>query len=241
MLKTKVYNLTGVETSEITLPEKIFGVKQNIDLLHQAVSVQMANSHYSNAHTKTRGEVAGSGHRPWKQKGTGRARVGDARTPTWRGGGTVFGPRNAHNHHLKISKPARRKAINMALSEKAANKKIIILDKIHLDNIKTSEAEKLLQKMPIKQGTILIVLAKADPTIELSFRNLPYVKILSVNSVNVYDVLKYEWLIIDKEALSKLEEFYLEKKKVAASVEVPAVIAKPKVVKKTKMPKKAVK
>jgi len=248
MTKTKIYNLAGKETSELTLAEKIFNVKPNMDLLHQAVSVQVANSHYSNAHTKTRGEVAGSGHRPWKQKGTGRARVGDARTPLWKGGGTVFGPSNVHNHHLKISKQGRRKAINMAFSDKATNKKIIILDKIHLDGIKTSEAEKLLQKMPIKEGTILIMIAKSDPAIELSFRNLPYVKILNVKSANVYDILKYEWLITDKAALIQLEEFFLGKKEIAPEIKTSTKVTKAKVTKvaanKTKskkISKKAVK
>lgn len=215
MVKTSVYNISGKIISDTALPAQIFGIKPNTDLIYQAIKVQHANARYATAQTKTRGEIAGSGIKPWRQKGTGRARVGDIRTPTWRGGGTVFGPRNDRNYSMRLPKKMRRQAIFMALSDKVKNKKLIVLDKLILKEIKTRQAEKLLQNMPIKTGTILIIISKTDPAVELSFQNLPYVKILKVNSLSVYDILKYKWLIIDKETLEKLEEIFFGKKQIA--------------------------
>lgn len=211
MIKQDIYKNDGKAEGQIQLADDIFAVKPNINLLQQAVFVQLSNARFSTAHTKTRAEVRGGGRKPWKQKGTGNARAGSSRSPIWTGGGITFGPRNDRNWSKSLSKKMRRKALFMALSSKILDKNLIVLDKINFSTVKTKNAENFLKKLPIEEGSILIIIPKSDMNVELSFRNLPYVKTLLASSLNVYDILKYDWLVVSKEAIKAIDMVYLKK------------------------------
>jgi len=209
MVKAKLYNLEGKMLGEEKLEPAIFEIKIKPGLVQQAVRTIRANARICLAHTKTRAEVRGGGRKPWRQKGTGRARVGSIRSPLWRSGGIIFGPRKNRNYTIKMNKKAKRKALFMTLSDKAKNKKILILDKLELKNIKTKEFLKILSKLPVK-NTILIIIPKSNKNIFYSTRNLPYVKTILANSLNVIDVLDREYLIMPKESLSVINKTYLK-------------------------------
>jgi len=209
MIKVKVYNSEGKEVGEEKLKPEIFEIKVSPDLVQQAVVTQLANKRLVLAHTKNKGEVRGGGRKPWKQKGTGRARVGSIRSPLWRGGGVIFGPRKNRNFKLKINKKAKRKALFMVLTDKVKEKKLVILDKFGLAKIKTKEFLKILSKLPVK-NTILVVLPKQDEKILKSSQNLPYVNCLLADSLNVYDILRHEYLLILKDSLAVIEKTYLK-------------------------------
>ncbi len=232
MTKIDIYNQTGEKASQIELNSKIFNAKVNDDLIYQAVLTQLGNARRSNAHTKTRGEVAGSGIKPWKQKGTGRARIGDIRAPHWTGGGVIFGPRNQKNYSKRFPKKMRKAALAMALTERVKEKRIIVINSLELKNIKTRDAQKALAKLPITEGNILII-AESNKNNTLSFRNLPYVKLINVNNINIYDILKFNWIIFTADSLKKLETNFTDKK-VESKPEKPAV----KTSKKTKTTEK---
>lgn len=214
MTKIDTYNQSGEKAAQIELNAKIFNAKVNNDLIYQAVLTQLNNARNSNAHTKTRGEVAGSGIKPWKQKGTGRARIGDIRAPHWIGGGVIFGPRNTKNYSKKFPKKMRKAALAMALSQRAQEKRIIVLNNLELKNIKTADAQKLLAKLPVTEGTILII-AESNKNNILSFRNLPYVKLINESNINIYDILKFNWIVFTAESLKKLESQFTGAKEVA--------------------------
>lgn len=206
MNKSDVYNMQGEKTSSLTLDERIFKHKPKMNLLHQVVTSQLANSRKPYAHTKTRGEVSGGGIKPWKQKGTGRARAGSSRSPIWIGGGVTFGPRKKRNYLQKTNKKVKKIALTMALSVAYQDKKIIIVDKIHFDKIKTKQAENFLQKLPIKEGTILMIVSESEQNLLLSTRNLSYLKTINSNCLNVLDIIKHDWIVIEREAFAKIEK-----------------------------------
>jgi len=208
MIKVKVYNQKGEVVGEEKLESKIFDIEVKIQLVQQAVKTQLANSRVAIAHTKDRSEVRGGGRKPWRQKGTGRARHGSIRSPIWKGGGVTFGPRNIRNFSLKMNKKAKRKALLMCLSDKAKNKKIILLDALKLPAIKTKEFLKIVEKLPLKKN-ILIVLPKTDQKIIKSASNIPYIDIITANSLNVIGVLKHEYLLIPKDSLKVIKQTYL--------------------------------
>jgi large subunit ribosomal protein L4 len=210
MPQITVYNQKGEKVGTTTLDPTIFAVPERPDLIHQAVVYQMSAERRPIADTKTRAEVRGGGRKPWRQKGTGRARVGSIRSPIWRGGGVVFGPTKKRNFKKKMPKKMRNLALFSALSNKLKTKKIILLDGLEFKNIKTKQVEEMLNKLPIKEGTILLVLPKLEPKIILSCHNLPYLKAITTPVLNVIDVLKYDWLIFTKDALKKIEEIYLK-------------------------------
>lgn len=210
--KIAVYNQKGEKVGMASLNPAIFALPEKPDLIKQAVLYQMAGKREPIASTKTRGEVRGGGRKPWRQKGTGRARAGSIRSPIWRGGGVVFGPRKERNFKKEMPKKMRRLALFSALSNKLKEGKIILLDKLEFKEIKTKQVEEMLNKLPIKEGTILLATEKLDPKVELSCSNLPYLKTLSPKSLNLIDLLKYDWLILTKEALKKIEETYISKK-----------------------------
>ena len=210
MVKAKVYNQSGKVIGEEKLEPRIFGVGNKPRLVQQAVRTQLANARLPLAHVKIRSEVRGGGRKPWRQKGTGRARVGSIRSPLWRRGGKSFGPRKDKNFTLKINKSAKRKALFMTLSDKAENKKIVLLDKLELPKIKTKEFLKILAKLPVKK-TILTILPKSEKNIIKSARNLSYVKTILANSLNVVDILKHEYLLILKDSLKIINNIYLKK------------------------------
>ncbi|MDO8592596.1 MAG: 50S ribosomal protein L4 [bacterium] len=219
-LKVKVYNQNAEAVGEMELSDKVFGVKVNPALVHQAVVAQMANERKVIAHTKDRSEVRGGGRKPWKQKGTGRARHGSSRSPIWIGGGVTFGPRNERNFKMRINKKMKQSAILMALSDKAANENLTVLDKLEAAEFKTKifngiidrlekAAENRQQttgKMP--KRSYLIIAEKAEEKLKYSAKNLPGVELINLNNINLVDLLKYKNLVMTKTAVEKLEERY---------------------------------
>jgi len=192
-----------VHVIQPTLNEAIFGAKTRSHLLHQAVVMQLANRRAGSAATKTKGFVRGGGKKPWKQKGTGRARSGSIRSPIWVGGGTVFGP-TPRDYSYRIPRSARREALLSALSVKQRDGHLIVVDKLELEAAKTKIMVQALAELKVTSA--LIVIAQPDPTVERSARNLPKVKVLRVDGLNVYDLLRYDHLILTEGALKLLEE-----------------------------------
>jgi len=185
------------------LNDNIFGVKTRVHLLHQAVVMQLANRRAGSAATKSKGFVRGGGKKPWRQKGTGRARAGSIRSPIWVGGGTTFGP-HPRGYAYRMPRTARREALLSALSLKKHEGKIIVVSKIELAEPKTRLMAQALAGLKIESA--LIVIAGTDPNIERSARNLPKVKVLRVEGLNVYDLLRYDHLIFTESSLRLLEE-----------------------------------
>lgn len=183
--------------------ESIFGVHVRAHLLHQAVLMQINNRRSGTASTKTRGLVRGSGRKPWRQKGTGRARAGSVRSPLWTGGGTVFGPQ-PRDYSYRLPKKARRNALVSALSLRRQEEKIIVIDKLELAETKTKLVRKVLEGLGVESA--LIVIHKPDEKVERSARNLATVKVLRAEGLNVYDILRYEHLILTESALRVIEE-----------------------------------
>ncbi|KKR02925.1 MAG: 50S ribosomal protein L4 [Parcubacteria group bacterium GW2011_GWF2_39_13b] len=208
-LRRKVYNQDGQEIEELELSEEIFGLKLNKDLIHQAVVAQMANSREAIAHVKDRSEVRGGGKKPWRQKGTGRARHGSIRSPIWRGGGVTFGPTKERNFSKKINKKMRQKALLMVLSSKAKDNELVILDDLKLNSPKTKEMAGIMKnlekaKKDIKRSS-LVVLVKKNENIVKAIKNIPKMGAIGINNLNVVDVLKYKYLIMNKEGINELK------------------------------------
>ncbi len=210
MAKAKLYNKIGEVVGEVSLIPEIFEVKANKELIHQAVVTQLANKRLVLAHTKTRHEVRGGGRKPWKQKGTGRARQGSIRSPQWKGGAVIFGPTKDVNFEKKINKKMKRKALFMVLSDKAKQEKIAILEKLELPTGKTKEMDAFMKKLALGKKTLLII-ERMNKSIVNSARNLKNVEVISANSLNVYDILNYTNLLFTESALKKAEEVYLKK------------------------------
>jgi large subunit ribosomal protein L4 len=185
------------------LKEEIFGVKARPHLLHQAVVMQLNNRRAGSAATKSKGFVRGGGKKPWRQKGTGRARAGSARSPLWVGGGTIFGPQ-PRDYSYRMPRQARKEALLSALSLKNREGKIIVIDRLEMEEAKTKLMAQALAEL--KVSSALIVIPHSDEKIERSSRNIPAVKVLRVEGLNVYDLMRYEHLILTEEALKSLEE-----------------------------------
>lgn len=205
-METKVYNQKGESVGTIELPKDIFEVKNNPELMYQVVTTQAANRRQGTAHTKTRGEVSGGGKKPWRQKGTGRARVGSNRSPIWRKGGTVFGPIKDKVFGGKINKKMRRAALEMALSAKASGNFLIVVDTISPAEPKTKIVALALANLKknidtFKTGTVLIGLPKFDSGTVKAARNLAGVKTLEVSKLNVLDVLNSRYLLLPRDSI----------------------------------------
>lgn len=212
MSKVAVYNSTGEKVSDLELNSKIFGVEKiDANLVHTAVRTQLNNARSGTSHTKNRGEVSGGGKKPWKQKGTGRARVGSTRSPLWRHGGVTFGPRSNRNWSLKLNRSAFRKAIFTVLSDKLNEKKLAIMDK--LENIsKSKELAATLTGFAGKAGLskkFVLIIPKHDENLARAARNLSNVTLLFANQLNVVDLLNHD-VIVTKEALEVMEKTYLK-------------------------------
>lgn len=192
-----------VHVTEPKLNEQIFGVKARPHLLHQAVVMQLRNRRAGTSATKSKGMVRGGGKKPWRQKGTGRARAGSIRSPIWVGGGTIFGPQ-PRDYSFRMPRKARREALLSALSVKNREGKLIVVDRFELEEAKTKLMVSALAEL--KVASALIVIAQADEKIERAARNLPKTKVLRVEGLNVYDLLRYEHLILMESALRVLEE-----------------------------------
>ena len=207
-MKIDVYNQEGEKLkTQIELNDQIFGIAPNVDLMAQYVRVYRSNQRQGTVKTKTRGEVSGGGRKPWRQKGTGRARHGSIRSPIWVGGGTVHGPQ-PKDWSLQMPKKMKRKALFSALSQKAGQEGILVLSKLELKGIKTSDLAKILSKLPVKDKA-LIALEGMNENVILSARNLSGVKTIQVKDLNAYEVLDTKTAIFSKEALKVLEETFL--------------------------------
>ena len=210
MTKIDLYNQKGEKQGEITVSDVIFTAKFNKGLVHQALLRQLSNARPGvYAHTKTKAEVRGGGRKPFRQKGTGKARQGSIRNPHWIGGGVAFGPRNIRNFQKNMPKKQRRQALFSALSLKLAENNIIALDKYEADKINTQAFMKVLQALPFEKD-VLIVLPAKNKKIEKSSHNLPFTKTILVNYLNIADLQKYEHILfIGEESVKKLEEIFL--------------------------------
>lgn len=208
MLKAPLYNQKGEKTGEISLNSAIFEIPFNRDLVHQALVRQLSMGRLVLAHAKTKGEVRGGGRKPWRQKGTGRARQGSIRSPLWKGGGVTFGPRNTRNFKKDMPKKQRRKALFVTLSEKARENKILALDKYETDKPKTKEFVAMIKKLPIEKDVLVVIAEKSD-MLQKSARNLKIVKTISAGYLNIKDLIKYDKVLFLKSALDKLEKTFL--------------------------------
>lgn len=206
-MDAKLYNQTGEVIGQVELAINIFGVKPSRGLIEQAVITQLAAKRVAISHTKTKGEVRGGGRKPWKQKGTGRARHGSIRSPQWKGGGVVHGPRSNRNYAIKMNAQSRRKALLMSLSDKAAADRLVVVDAITLSQAKTKEFAGVMNKLP-KQKTSLVILPTTDHALIRAGRNIPGLTFIRANSLNVLDVVKNQQLVVLKPALEKITATY---------------------------------
>jgi len=206
MPKVDLYNTSGEVVGNIDLSDNIFGASINNEVLHMVVLNQLANKRQGTQSTKTKSEVRGGGRKPWKQKGTGRARQGSIRSAQWIKGGIVLGPK-PRSYRYTLPKKVRRIALKSALSSKVVENEIMVLDNLNFDAIKTKQMLKVLKNLKV-DNSVAIVLSEKNEMVEKSARNIPGVKTLLVNTLNVYDILKYEKFIITKEAVEKVEEVY---------------------------------
>jgi large subunit ribosomal protein L4 len=206
MPKVPVYNISGAQVGEIELAETIFGIQPNASVLHEAVVMQQASLRRGTHDTKGRSEVRGGGRKPWRQKGTGRARQGSIRAPQWVGGGTVFGP-TPRSYAFKLPKKVRRLALKSALSTKVNANEIIVLDALTIDAPKTKDMVAILANLKVGKKA-LIVSSEQDSNIVLSARNIPGVKVVDATGINVLDLLHHDALVITKDAVAKVEEVF---------------------------------
>lgn len=210
MIKIPTYNLEGEKTGIINLPENIFGIEINHDVIYQAVNAQYANSRFHLAHTKNRSDVRGGGKKPWRQKGTGRARHGSIRSPLWKGGGVTFGPRKDENYSRKINKKIRRKALLMVLSSKVIDKELIVLDELKISEAKTKLVANIINKnfKKEKKPHVLLALSKKDNNVTKAAKNIANLKTILSDSLNVIDLLSFKYLLLDKESIGVIEKTY---------------------------------
>jgi large subunit ribosomal protein L4 len=195
MPSTTVYNMAGEAVEQLELSEQVFGVTPNEAVLHQVVVAQLVNRRQGTASTRTRSEVSGGNKKPYKQKGTGRARQGSTRAPQFRHGGVVWGPR-PHRYHHDVPKKMRRLAIRSALSDKVANEQLIVLDKLSLEEPRTKDMLEILAHLPVNGKKVLMMLPRRDENVVLSARNIPSAKVQHVSSINVVELLKHDYVIM---------------------------------------------
>ncbi|MBD3251796.1 50S ribosomal protein L4 [Candidatus Uhrbacteria bacterium] len=207
MPNVNVYNQEGTKTGNVDLNAAHFGVTVNAGLIHEAVVAQMANARQPVANTKARGEVRGGGKKPWRQKGTGRARHGSIRSPIWVGGGVTFGPRGDRNYSVKINKKAKRKALFMALSDKVVQEKLLVLESFKPAEVKTKALTELLRKLPIKKSVLYVIPASRPELVQMA-RNLDRIHVVTVNTLNLMDVLKYDTLLFESETVPAFETLF---------------------------------
>ena len=203
MAKVAVYNMEGKEVDSIELNDSIFGVEINEHLVHMAVLQQLANNRQGTQKAKTRSEVRGGGRKPWRQKGTGHARQGSTRSPQWTGGGVVFAP-VPRDYSFKLNKKEKRAALKSALTSRVAENKFVVVDELKLDEIKTKKFAEVLKNLQVEKA--LVVLNEMDKNVIASAANIPTVKTAQTNELNVFDVLKYDTVVVTKSAVATIEE-----------------------------------
>ncbi|NLM96777.1 MAG: 50S ribosomal protein L4 [Halanaerobiaceae bacterium] len=199
------YDINGKQVGEIELSDSIFNEDINEHAVHQVVTAQLAKIRQGTASTKTRGEVSGGGKKPWRQKGTGRARAGSIRSPLWVGGGTVFGPK-PRSYDKKVPKKVKKLALRSILTDKVQTDSLIVLDNLVFEEPKTSKMVELLKALDLEGAKVVIVIPEKDSNLYLSARNIPCVKTLVVDALNAYDLLNNDYLIVLNEAIEKIEE-----------------------------------
>ena len=208
-MKVPLYNQKKEKIKEIVLPKEVFEVPLNEDLVHQVALAQRSAQRQNTAKVKDRSEVSGGGRKPWRQKGTGRARAGSIRSPLWRGGGVTFGPTTERIYKKKIPKKMRRKALFMVLSEKAKRGLIYVLEDLSLKEIKTKIAKQILERF-VKDESCLIVLPEVDRKIILSFRNIPKVETIQARDLNVLTLLSFKYLLILYPSIQVIKDTFLK-------------------------------
>ena len=206
MPKIDVYNIEGKKVSNIELADSVFGIEPNEKIVHSVLVNYMANQRQGTSNTKTRAEVAGGGRKPWKQKGTGRARQGSIRAPQWFKGGIALGPK-PRDYSYRVNKKERRLAIRSVLSSKVLENNLVVVDAMNFDAIKTKNMVSALNNLKV-EGKTLIVLPEKNENVQKSARNIEGVKTSLVNTINVYDLLKYNKLVLTVDAVKSLEEVY---------------------------------
>ena len=205
MANVSVYNMEGKEVGTLELNDAVFGVEVNEHLVHLAVVAQLANKRQGPQKAKTRSEVSGGGRKPWRQKGTGHARQGSTRSPQWKGGGVVFAP-TPRDYTITLNKKEKRAALKSALTSRVQANKFIVVDEINLDEVKTKKFQNVMDNLKVSKA--LVVLSDNDQNAVLSARNIADVKTAQVNSINVYDILKYNTVVATKAAVASIEEVY---------------------------------
>ena len=205
MANVSVFNMEGKEVGTIELNDAVFGVEVNEHLVHMAVVQQLANNRQGTQKAKTRSEVSGGGRKPWRQKGTGHARQGSTRSPQWTGGGVVFAP-VPRDYSFKLNKKEKRAALKSALTSKVQGAKLIVVDELKFDEIKTKNFANVMSNLKVNKG--LVVIAENDANVVLSARNMADVNTTLVNTMNVYDVMKANTVVLTKDAVAKIEEVY---------------------------------
>lgn len=203
-MKISVKNLNGEKVKDLTLNDSVWNIETNEDCLKKSIKLQQAATRQGTAKVKTRSEVSGGGKKPWKQKGTGRARAGSSRSPLWRGGGIVFGP-TPRNYVFKINKKERTIALKSALTEIAKEKALVVVDKIELASLKTIEAKKLIESLKLT-GNVLFITNDDNENLFMACRNLGYAQVLLVDEVNVLDLVYADYVVIEEAAVKTLEE-----------------------------------
>lgn len=206
MPKVALYDMNGAQIGEVELSDEVFGIEPNQAVLYDFVKMQLANKRVGTSSTKTRAEVRGGGKKPWRQKGTGRARVGSTRNPVWTKGGIAFGPK-PRDYSYKLPRKVRRLAMKSALSSKVLDNNLILIDELKFEEPKTKLMVQVLEKLNAAKKT-LVVTADGDINITKSASNIPGVKLLRADFINVYDLLNYETLLITRDAVSRVEEVF---------------------------------
>ena len=205
MATVSVYNMDGNEVGTMELNDAVFGAKINEHLVHMSVVQYLANKRQGTQKAKTRSEVSGGGRKPWRQKGTGHARQGSIRAPQWKGGGVVFAP-VPRDYSFKLNKKEKRAALKSALTSRVVNGKLIVLDELKLDEIKTKKFKAVMDNLKVKKA--LVVLKDQDKTVMMSARNLPNIATVRADMINVYDILKGDTLVVTREAVARIEEVF---------------------------------
>ncbi len=205
MANVSVYNMEGKEVGKMDLNDAVFGVEINEHLVHMAVVQMLANKRQGTQKAKTRSEVSGGGRKPWRQKGTGHARQGSTRAPQWKGGGVVFAP-VPRDYSFKMNKKEKRVALKSVLTSRVQENKIIVLDELKLDEIKTKKFKEIMDNLKVEKA--MVVIGEQDANVICSARNLPKVSTAVAENINVYDILKGDTLVITKDAVAKIEEVY---------------------------------
>ena len=205
MANVSVLNMEGKEVGSMELNDAVFGVEINEHLVHQAVVLQLANNRQGTQKAKTRSEVSGGGRKPWRQKGTGHARQGSTRAPQWKGGGVVFAP-TPRDYTIRLNKKEKRAALKSALTSQVQENKFIVLDELKLAEVKTKEMKKVLDNLKVNNA--LVIIGDDSENVALSARNIAGVQTASVNTINVFDMLKYNTIIATKSSVASIEEVY---------------------------------